>query len=293
MYLYKDFKDTQAMVPIDFSEYINSFAFFEYIHRNNLNEFHASDDKSRKISADFAASVVAKLFAKRANDDIIVKGLHCCRDILLSKNYNETPLNHLHNHAIKHTSINHVILVAGCQTDEILKSRVDAAIRLIRILHTDVEIVFVGGAPERDKVKIRSESTRMMSVLENRIQQGVLSEHNLIRLRSRKIFSENASQNTEQNIEQFFNEGFISTDKQYYLYLVSSTFHLLRLANDFEKNLKTLGYDKNIQRLILFGADDINSPSVTAKSGIYIKLMFFDIFDHLMKDHDFLPEKHH
>lgn len=274
MYLYKDFKDTPTMVPIDFSEYINSFAFLEYIHSDHRAAFNISDEKELKIRADFAASVVAKLFAKRANDDIIVKGLHCCRDILLSKNYNETPFNHLHNHAIKHSNINHVILVAGCQTDEILKSRVDAAIRLIRILHTDVEIVFVGGAPERNKVKIRSESTRMMSILENRIQQGVLTEHDLIRLRSRKIFSESASQNTEQNIEQFFKEGFISTDKQYYLYLVSSTFHLLRLATDCEKHLMTPGSGKNIQRLILFGADDINSPSVTAKSGIYIKLHY-------------------
>lgn len=291
MYLYKDFKGEQPKVPeIDFSEYINSFAFFRYIHSDNRSAFQCDDEKELKIRADFAASVVAQLFDRRANDDIIVKGLHCCRDILLAKDYTETPLSRIHDHAITNTDIDHIILVAGCQTDEILKSRVDAAIRLIRTLRTDVEIVFVGGAPERDKVKIRDESTRMMSVLENRIQQGLLTEHELVRLKSRKIVSESTSQNTGQNIEHFFKEGFLSSDKQYFLYLVSSTFHLLRLVNDCEKYFKKPEYKNNVHRLILFGADDINSPSVTAKSGRYIKLMFFDIFRHFMNEPKFMQE---
>lgn len=291
MYLYKNIEDVQPIKSIDFSEYMNSFAFFKFTHRDNRLYFSEQMKIGAAFYADFAAAVTAQLLAKHASNEIIKKGLYCCRAILHSKGYKEANLDDLHDNA--NISVTRIILVLGCQSDEILESRVDAAIYLIRNLCTDIELAFIGCAPDRNKVKILDESARMRIIYENRAKNGLLTQQDLIRIKSIRVFSEDASQNTKQNIQRFFNGNFLSPNKKYILHLVSSTFHLLRLANDCEGYLESNPAQReNIKRIILCGADDVNQPSITAKSGGYIKYTFFDILRHLMSEPDFFQEKH-
>ena len=91
----------------------------------------AQDPAGAKLVADLAAAVVAHQYSL-SNDDALVKlGLRCCRDLLLAQGYTETALGELHDEvSVGGEEITNKILVAGCQDDDWLESRVDAAIKV-------------------------------------------------------------------------------------------------------------------------------------------------------------------
>ena len=117
--------------------------------------------------------------------------------------------------------------------------------------------------------------------------QGALSQTDLAKIRSQRCYLEQSSQTTQENVQRFLETGLVPKSTPLKLYLVSSTFHLVRLAKDTEAYITALG-NNDIKRIVLCGADDINRPSGPTKSGHYIKLMFFDVFSHLMTDATFL-----
>lgn len=284
MYLYKDLHSLSTR-NISLAEYLQRFSFLPYIHRDPRQRY--LDSRSKEISwlADIAASVTAQLLSKSRNDAIVKQALRCCRDILLSKGYLETNLYGMHNEATSSPSVAPFILVPGCQTDSILESRVDAALQLISSIHTNRDLVFIGYGPPLDPVRIPDESDRMMTIYEDRLRKSVLTQSILCKIRSVRCFTENSSKTTSENIKMFFQSGFMQQKTDYRLYLVSSTFHLLRFAKECEGYL----HDNpiaNIKQIVLIGADDINHPSEISMSGNYIKFMFYDIYTFLFQDEE-------
>lgn len=101
-----------------------------------------------------------------------------------------------------------------------------------------------------------------------------------------QIFEEKHSKTTKENIKFFFAHKFFAKTKHdnLYLYLVSSTFHLLRLARECTEYLNSSSKKFGVRELVLNGADHVNKPSKHVFEPIYLKLMFFDIYFHLFSE---------
>ncbi|MEB2308750.1 MAG: hypothetical protein OZ917_05540 [Candidatus Brocadiaceae bacterium] len=145
----------------------------------------------------------------------------------------------------------------------------DAAISLIRVLHTYVDLVFIGYAPPSVTVRIPDESARMMAIYEDRLRKDDSLNQMYKSLTTVRCFTESSSKTTSENIKMFFKGGFIQQNTDYRLHLVSSTFHLLRFAKECEDYLRDNSIE-NIKQIVLIGADDINHPSEISTSGNYI-----------------------
>ncbi len=300
VFLHKSVRETVAGRGLSLADYFDSFGFFGYLHPDRRQVFAERLRVDAKSEADAAAAVVARLFANRVSDDIIEKGLRCCRDILLGRGYRETTLGDLQRGIgpaqppETSTNLVHSVIVAGCQTEALLENRVDMAIELISNLQVDVSLVFAGGAPERDEIRIPDESTRMKVLFEQRMSE----RHNARVTRKggrpgsggRKLALEHASTTTRENIHSVFEGGFLVPGARHILYLVSSTFHLLRFATECEKAIATGRAGIGVEHIVLCGAEGTGELEGPARHGRYIKLMFYDIFLHLMERPDFLSQ---
>ncbi|RZV56307.1 MAG: hypothetical protein EX330_13840, partial [Candidatus Brocadia sp. BROELEC01] len=170
MYLYKDL-NSLPVKGITLAEYFRKFSFHTYVHRDKQKQYFKSRAEDTSWLADIAASVTAKLFAQTQGGTLIKDALRCCRDILLSKGYLETNFSKMHNGATSLSSVAHIVLVPGCQSDSILESRMSTALSLIREIHTNVDLVFIGHAPPSVTVRIPDESARMMAIYEDRLRK--------------------------------------------------------------------------------------------------------------------------
>src|SRR5690606_4664874 len=99
--------------------------------------------------------------------------------------------------------------------------------------------------------------------------------------------STNSKENVEKTLQRFVSEK----DKVYNIFIVSSTFHLIRLAQELESLLSDIftnekKVDTDLQRtkienIILIGAEKLETSFIPVADGEYMKLMFVDIFKNL------------
>lgn len=93
---------------------------------------------------------------------------------------------------------------------------------------------------------------------------------------------EKNSQNTKNNIQNCINGGYIEPKKPLNFIIVSSTFHLVRLASEFENILKTMDTELKIEHLLLAGSENSSYPlKPNDEDAAYVKLMFTDIFHYI------------
>jgi len=179
------------------------------------------------------------------------------------------------------------MLVAGCQTKEMLRARVQKAFQVFRSLHTDIKIVFSGRNPStkgrRRKFKTLNEAKEMERQFFSFVSA---SSDKMAAYSTFKVGIEETSKSTETNIEKFLTGGFLSRTDGNHLYIVSSSFHLPRLAKALDsylvKNMATM--PEKIEKVILIGAEDILSINEIVRIPSYVKQMFFDVFLFLMSE---------
>ena len=90
---------------------------------------------------------------------------------------------------------------------------------------------------------------------------------------------EENSYNTETNIKEFINKNYLSASLPNYIYLISSSFHLIRLSNGLERYISSQKEMAPINTIILVGSEDIYKINEHVKLPKYTKLMFYDIYD--------------
>ena len=291
MLLIKKLGTSRKDSRLNLSKYEENFLFFNYFHhthKKQLSRLGGTGEIARK--ADFAAAVTAKLLSVAHYEKLVILALRCCRDILLSRGFEETTRPDLEKAARDEatTKKERIIFVAGCQTEDLLEARVESALQLIRTIKNPVHIAFVGGAPSGKKPRIPHEHARMKEMFFNMLD-GTYGKKNFSDVKEyvvkSNIFEERYSKTTQENIKLFFGHDFFEGSSRRSLYLVSSTFHLLRLARECMQFLDSKeGKRFNVEELVLSGADHVNKPSKHVFEPIYLKLMFFDIYFHLFSE---------
>lgn len=230
------------------------------------------------ILADALASVMTEMYCEGYLDKkLILEGLMLCRDLVSSLGFNETNNYRLHEYWDGKPT---VLLVAGCQVESMVRNRVVAARRLCELLPPPITIVFSGFHPPRERVKIKNESVRMENIFFEDVPE---QKYNLFsKITKHTIEIEGASGHTEENIKKFIELGLIEKEPKVNVVLVTSTFHLPKLAEIFEDKIGKLS--DHINTILLVGSEKLNRLDSTAKDEKYAKQVFFRLAFSLFKE---------
>jgi hypothetical protein len=276
---YKGRKDLQKHIQrYDFTRYVYKD---KTVHLRNLN----NDDKY--FIPDLAASVIQQIFlngyqAKGTKDCSFLTedALECCRDIIENIGFKNVVdrefLSILHDgNGIEQT----IMIIAGCQNPEMLKQRVRKAVTIAKDITCKLSIIFSGENPSIkgfDDIEIFSEAERM----EMYFKEFWETDPPNSKIPSSICFViEKNSHNTKSNIQNCIKGGFIDTKQSMNFIIVSSTFHLIRLATEFENTIMSMETTLKIENLLLAGSENSSYPlKPNDEDAAYVKLMFADIF---------------
>jgi len=293
MYLYKNMKsskDDNNLNRQDFRRYFKIFSPTKFLHQNKLDFFKSLETNQIENFADLIASLFVNLFIESGNlrSSLISEAIRCCRDILMDCGYDETSIRSI-NEVLGNERTKNIILTAGCQTEELLDSRVNGAVEICEELVTlnrDIKIVFSGKNHKTGRVKIKDESQRMELLFWEKILRSRLANMKKL-VHIEKIILERESGKTQENVEKFLDilSKQIDGDIPINLYIVSSNFHLYRLSVEIESRLKEAKF--NIENLVLIGSENINTLNQVTKNPAYIKTMFFEVYRYLANSNEF------
>lgn len=275
MYFYKDnkalFSNRKSRAKkCDLSTYENIYNFIRHIYKDKQKSLKDLNANYPKAIPDIVASSIRSLcdsgFIHR---DILSKSLTCCFSILSDMGYLEISMREIRNR-ISNSDI--YIIIPGCQTEEILDNRVNKAVSVFNDLHCTAKFIPSGKNSSRkrtEKCKISNESARIISGLNNKLGS--------IKFECIPLDIEKCSSSTSENIRNIFESNLIDVNRKFNIIIVSSTFHLIRLARQVELRKTRI---PNFDNLILVGAE--TKVDSVVKMGAYVKSMMFDIYDYLL-----------
>ncbi|HWZ15468.1 MAG TPA: TauD/TfdA family dioxygenase [Mucilaginibacter sp.] len=249
---------------------------------------------SQNLIPDITASQIQKLYEKEFLNDLglINEGLNCCRDLIFNLGYEDVVLCNsvtMEEDGLKtivnDTGDKNIMIIPGCQHAGMLTGRVLKAIRVLDNFKHNLTIYASGGNPldnptGPDKVSIAQES----KFIHNTFYE-LIKKMNIGLLDNFRVIEENESYNSITNLKKCLNR--LSKQESHNLIIVSSTFHLIRLAQEVEKQLTVIfnqGPENTnfIKNIILIGAEGIDAKFTRVKSGGYVKSMFVDVYAELM-----------
>lgn len=271
---------------------------------------HASvfDPKSPHERPEPFADMWAAIFTHlirigKINDPGVLRdALWCCCAILQDQGYERCYVTKdvlpKHNSAV-------AILVPGCQTEIILKQRAVVAAQFYRkmvdIITTKTFCLLSGYQPkERSKVVIPNESGKLrehfldyLAESEGKHREDLKLE---LTLAASNVPLDDAATKTVANVANFISELCKRNETPSLIVGISSTFHLIRLAQQLEVQLeeyfKSSPPEEDL-KILLVGAetdegidDKIKSPVLWHPA--YMKSLFFEVFSYLAK-HGMLP----
>ncbi len=315
MFFYKniDHKDRAILEPSKKSEnyegrqsflkHFNIFNFQEKIYKDKKLFFKNIHNKDVTMVPDLAAAICSQLFKSGLfNLKAINNGMEYIRDIIQNHNYefilDETLLAKLVKHSNK--NVHNLIYVAGCQSESMLKQRVKKAAHfaysMTKVFDDKISIVFSGRNPTTDNtspVTIPNESS-LMDILFTQYLEDIMAAEGKefdpnLKFSKMETIMENNSNTTKENIRRMFigdtNQGkprhFLSTEQPNNIILVSSSFHLIRLVKELEQFRYKSEINYNLENIVLVGSEKLE-PQINIEDDGYIKLMFFEIFDHIL-----------
>ncbi len=237
----------------------------------------ATDVDHGRLVAEVIAASVAKLHAvSLTSNGLIEEGLRYLLDLMAVQGYAE-----LSDHSLRKNLSNDptrkVVVVVGCQTEEILESRVKRAYELARVVGDRATIVLSGKCPNRPRVRIANESERMAGILERLIdQRGTGAEGRVPYI---QVVLENKSDDTKANVREILDHPDVfDTSAVHTVFMVSSTFHLPRLAVCFEEVLRTKAdLATRINHVIFSHSEEAKATRLTRRPE-YVKATLFEIY---------------
>ena len=168
------------------------------------------------------------------------------------------------------------LLVAGCQHRPIIERRVAATKSLVNKLGRPVNIIFSGKHSATEKVQIRSEGEEMQAMYES--MGG--KTHGVTFLRVKK---ELEATRTLENIDNVLQaKGLISRDQQTCLVVVSSTFHLPRIARELDSliNEDRFNVSSFITDICLVGAEEpSDAKAYVPGDWASMKALMFELYN--------------
>jgi len=202
-----------------------------------------------RLADEAAAAFTAAYEIGIINHSIVTKLIEVCHATVTTFGFAVSSYPSLPAHDLTKECI---LLVAGCQHRPILERRVAATAKLVRKLQRPVSIIFSGKHSATEKVQIRSEGEEMQAMYESMggKTQGVTF------LRMKK---ELEATRTIENIDNVLKtKGLVTRDQQTCLVLISSTFHLPRIARELDTliNEDRFGVSAFITDICLVGAEE-------------------------------------
>ncbi len=217
--------DPLATSKVDFSDYLKILNFTDHIYHDKRVDFNKIKKENPTFISDVAASVIGTLAISNClSDSLLQKGLDCCSSILHDMGYDEAHIDTLMID-VAHDN-ERIIIIPGCQDVDMVRRRVECAVTVFKGLHRNAKFVASGSNPNRQSVKIKDEAkfikTELVRKLDSQIE--IIS-----------IKTEGESIKTSENIDNLFSGLLSSIAAPTSVFIVSSTFHLMRLANQIGK----------------------------------------------------------
>jgi hypothetical protein len=289
----------------DLSHHAKLFDFTEHIHTRKHPLFWANGDlgkdpiKNYDYVSDIAASVITKFITTEdAKKDTLNNGLACCKDILNHVGFRALKSNNFISAINPKENPENVILTLGCQTPHIIKNRGIAAARLYKqLLDTTqnasrITVYFSGSSPNRKKKQITQREydalhEHFFTEIAN-IIDGPEKIQNYI-----DIKIDHQSHNTLTNISECLHKHIIPNfpNKKINLFVVSSTFHLIRISqaiiaelNTHETKEKLIKNQITLNGTFLVGSEIYPFHKNVIEHSNYVKNMFYDIFHYFLKN---------
>lgn len=272
---------------MDLDKYFSKLLFVDCIYPGWLDTYHAAN---KAFIADLIAANIQKLYEREfVTNKIIVDGLNCCRDIVQNLGYKNFLIENFKS-MLGDEKTKNIIIIPGCQNEGMLRNRVAKAVNLIKYFEKNLIIIASGANPLDNpkgvsKAKIPNECLFIRQELETLFQsRDIKVPHSYDEL------EDSMSSTTEMNIEHSLK--LIDANDAHNIIIVSSTFHLIRLAEALENELTGIlsnsGIRKDfIKNIFLMGAEiggeKVEGSFTPTHSSGYVKLMFFDVFSQLIK----------
>lgn len=270
-------------LPIDFSKFIKMVDYYPYINATNQNLFNSFMNEQPSFIADQAAAYAAKLAANHLLGEKFVRvRLECCEQIIRSLGYEISYPGYLTTEG--NNNINNIALVVGCQTKEIIEARAEKLVELMRTTQLEFNIVFSGKHPKSDKecdIRIPNEAGYMKIHFTQLLDKQQNSHLGTLK---KEVALEQKSTNSVENINEFLNGNYLSTDKPNNVFIISSTFHLIRLSQIMEAAIFSTYSIPQINKIILVGAEEPGNPGDAAHLPAYIKSMEHSIYSFIFSN---------
>lgn len=223
-------------------------------------------------------------------DQFIDGLLALSRDLLSDRGYDEIDLSDLSEYTRKETV--NLIMVAGCQSPDILASRMRATVDLVEELlnlRRDVEVVFSGSSPG-GSVRIRNESTRMR-ILFRQLAREQLKSFDISKLMHATETLEPTARSTAENVREFLALKATRVASPCSIFVVTSTFHVNRVCGTLEAALGELaanGIAQLVDQIVAVGAEPVTANRVSMLPA-YVRSMSFECARAALERSDFWP----
>lgn len=238
---------------------------------------------------DLVAAVLAHLQYRGWLDteEVVNTGLRYCRTMIEDAGFDETALYKIKDEAQR--DLNYVMLVFGCQGHTVRDARARAAFHVVkRAPAIPFTVVFSGRNPSENAerlVRVKNEARALEREFSRLVDQDLemAQRHNFHIARM-----EEESSSTVENLANFLKGNYLKKGVETHLFLVSSTFHLPRIAAGAERLIAgDLEIQETVNRLFLVGGETNVAEDPITKEAPYVKAMFYEVFEHVFKHRPF------
>jgi hypothetical protein len=295
--------------PSEGEQAFDHYQSFRFASRFNSSHRKVFDPTKKSLAAaayaDMWAAVYSHLVTTRQGDPSLLRdALFCCESILSDQGYVSRVA--LRDVVPTKPDSRIAMLVPGCQTRKILRNRAvvgaDVYHRFTFKEGLPTFCLLSGARPSKSgRVRIRDESRILhkhfvehLALCQNKHVQDLDNETSLI---ARDIVVDAKASLTAANVRNFVStlrDQFTraARSRPQMIVVVSSTFHLIKLAPALEEGLRGLRSEDLALPpsldLLLVGAENVNGIESPSTSPIvwdpsYSKYMFFEIFNYLAK----------
>lgn len=274
---------------------INLEPYFELLQFTRALDF-AQREYVEKIAserpvalADLLAALTYKLFdtGNIKRDFFVEKCLRGCDAILENEGFDIIDINDIFE--VTRQAAHCLVIAPGCQTDELLMSRIRATEEIcyqIVSMRKQVHLFFSGKNPgQRAGISpsILNEAQTMnmwfWDLWERRQQVG-----DFRRLVNIQLLIEDGSKTSIENIKRLLALSQRQLLEGSNVFIVSSTFHLIRLAQALERELET-NPSFSVPNLILVGSE-VGATNISMHK-TYVKSMVFNLYRYLISKPQF------
>lgn len=275
----------KAAGRVKFDSSIEGLRFAHNIHADHSSTLARLGKDNPEFLADVANAATTRVISQvkeldyakggvPSTRDLIRGALHCCQSVVGTMGFERSNTHRLQAQSFEWNKGN-ALLVAGCQTRSILENRLDKAIEVLRAAPSLGKWnVFVpsGDRPRRTNsnypLTFPAEKEYMLDYVEQRLTDSEWSQ--LREVLVKDIRPQHERTKTRDNIEELLDHiDTLKTFKSYNIFIVSSSFHLVRIARELRAVLESDTKRPPIDSVVLVGAEDIPDKRSTKLDPVF------------------------